>query len=560
MPEPLRTVVASPEAMLFLTIVLGVLFGRQKLGGFSFGSAAGTLLVGTLVGALFGAAVPDLSPTLKSVAFLLFVFAVGFQSGPQFFASLGRKTLPLAIVTLVVAAVGLAGTVAVVRLFGLDQGTAIGLAAGALTQTAMLGTAYGALEGLGLPAAALNRIQGQAAVVFALTYIFGTIGVILFCTQIAPRLIGVDLKASARALDAGDDGAEPKAPLLDFRTLVARVFRVSAAEGMTIESLDAEIGPLAAVARIRRGGVDMEPHSQLVVRRGDLVAIQGYRPAMVAAAARIGDEVSADDLVIDLTGPGTEVVLASRFAGMTLRDAVAEVGEMGHGLFLRRIRRQAHDIPATATTVLMPGDVLTLAGPANRLAATAPLIGTLASQGNRADIAFLAAGLLSGVLIGLVSLTIKGIPVTLSAGGGALIAGLAFGWWHARRPAAAPVPPAATQIMWDFGLASFCALVGLTAGPQAASALGTAGLTILVAGVVVTLLPQLVGLYVGHYLLRIHPVLLVGALAGAQTQDAAMLAACDLAESPAPTLGFTVPYAIGNIVLTVLGPAIVALT
>ncbi|MBN8941101.1 MAG: transporter [Rhizobiales bacterium] len=561
MLEPLRAVIASPEAMLFLTIVLGVLFGRQKLGGFAFGSAAGTLLAGTLLGALFGAAVPDLSPTLKSVAFLFFVFAVGFQSGPQFFASLGRKTLPLAIVTLVVAAAGLASTILVVRLFGLDQGTAIGLAAGALTQTAMLGTAYGALEGLGLSPAALARIQGQAAVVFALSYVFGTIGVILFCTQIAPRLIGVDLETAARALDAGTaEAAAPQGQLLDFRTLVARAFRVGPADAMTVKDLDAALGPLAAVARIRRGNAELGPAAELVLRRGDIIAIQGYRPAMVAAAARIGAEVAADELVTDLLGPGTDVVIAPRFAGQTLHEAVQELGAAGHGLFLRRIRRQAHDIPATAATVLMPGDVLTLTGPAERLAEALPLVGTAIDPGNRADIAFLAAGLLAGVLIGLVSLTLRNIPITLSAGGGALIAGLVFGWWHARRPADAHVPPDATQIMWDFGLASFCALVGLTAGPQAAPALAAAGPTILVAGIIVTLLPQLVGLYVGHSLLHIHPVLLVGALAGAQTQDAAMLAACDLAESPAPTLGFTVPYAIGNIVLTVLGPAVVAFT
>jgi len=494
-------------------------------------------------------------------SFLFFVFAVGFQSGPQFFASLGRKTLPLAILTLVVAAAGLASTILVVRLFGLDQGTAIGLAAGALTQTAMLGTAYGALEGLGLSPAELARIQGQAAVVFALSYVFGTIGVILFCTQIAPRLIGVDLKASARALDAGTaETAGAPGQLLDFRTLVARVFRVEAATRRTAKDLDGALGPLGAVARVRRHGTDLGLSPDLVLQRGDIVAVQGYRRAMVAAAASIGTEVAADELITDLLGPGADVVIAPRFAGMTLHDAVAALGAAGHGLFLRRIRRQAHDIPTTAATVLMPGDVLTLTGPAERLAEALPLVGTAVNPGNRADIAFLAAGLLAGVLIGLVSLTVRSVPITLSAGGGALVAGLAFGWWHARRPGHAHVPPAATQVMWDFGLASFCALVGLTAGPQAAAALGAAGLTILLAGIIVTLLPQLVGLYVGHYLLRIHPVLLVGALAGAQTQDAAMLAACDLAESPAPTLGFTVPYAIGNIVLTVLGPAIVAFT
>jgi putative transport protein len=227
---------------------------------------------------------------------------------------------------------------------------------------------------------------------------------------------------------------------------------------------------------------------------------------------------------------------------------------------LRRIRRQAHDIPVTARTVLLPGDVLTLAGPPDRLEAALPAIGVKLGESNRADIAFLAAGLLCGVLIGLLSVTIGGLPIALSAGGGALVAGLLFGWWHARYPGRVNVPAAATQIMWDLGLAAFCALVGLTAGPQAVAALATDGPTILVAGVVVTLVPQIVGLCVGHFLLGINPAVLVGALAGAQTQDAAMLAASDAAESPVPALGFTVPYAIGNILLTILGPAVVALS
>nr|WP_179213837.1 hypothetical protein [Rhizobium sullae] len=101
----------------------------------------------------------------------------------------------------------------------------------------------------------------------------------------------------------------------------------------------------------------------------------------------------------------------------------------------------------------------------------------------------------------LVSVTIGGLPITLSAGAGALWRGLLFGWWHARYPGRANAPVAATQIMWDPRLATFCALVGLTAGPQALAALATDGPTILVAGVVVTLVPPIAGLGVGHFLL-----------------------------------------------------------
>lgn len=561
MLDLLKPLFGTPEAMLFLTVALGVLLGRQKLGGFSFGNAAGTLIVGTLLGAVFGAAVPDLSPTLKSVAFLLFVFAVGFQSGPQFFASLGRTTLPLALVAVVVAAAGLATIALVAKLFGLEQGIAIGVAAGGLTQTAMLGTAYGALDGIGLSAEALQKEQGQAAVAFALTYVFGTIGVVLFCSQVAPRLIGVNLKDAAQALVADQAKAlDTGGDLLDFRSLVARVFRIDAADGLTVAQLDEKLGPRAAVQRVRRRLADLAVTPDLVLRHGDLVAIQGYRPAIVKAAPSIGREVAAEHLVTDLLGDGADVIVAPAFTGMTLHDAAAKLGEAGHGLFLRRIRRQAQDVPVTSMTVLLPGDMLTLAGPSERLAAALPLIGTRAAANNRSDVAFLAAGLLAGVLVGLLTLTVDGLPITLSAGGGALVAGLVFGWWHARHPERTNVPVAATQIMWDFGLASFCALVGLTAGPQAVAAMGAHGVSMLVAGVFVTLVPQVVGLLVGFFVLKINPVLLMGALAGAQTQDAAMLAASDVAESPTPALGFTVPYAIGNILLTILGPAVVALT
>ncbi len=555
-----RLVIASPEAMLFLTVALGVAFGRIKRGGFSFGSAAGTLIVGTVLGALFNASVPDLSPTLKSIAFLFFVFAVGFQSGPHFFASLGRSTLPLAAIAFVVAVTGLIAVGIVIWFFDLDGGAVVGLAAGALTQTAMLGTAYGALEGMALPAGTLQQIQGQAAVTFALTYVIGVIGVILFCSQIGPRLIGVDLKALSRNLDqAQAENNEISGELLDYRALVARVFRVGVAAGSTIVAVNDMLGRSAAIERVRRDGEDLAPADELVLRRGDLLVVLGYRPSLIRAASQIGEEVAAEDMVTDLLGIGQEVVVAQAYVGLTLRQAAQHLGATGRGLFLRRLCRQNQDLPVTADTVLLAGDILEVAGSTERLAQALPLIGARLSRSPRADVAFLAFGLLCGVLIGLLTLTVKGLPITLSAGGGSLLAGLLFGWWQARRPRS-NVPQAATQIMWDFGLAAFCALVGLTAGPQAIAALTTGGLTLLAAGAFVTLLPQVVGLLVGRFVLRIDPLLLFGALAGAQTQDAAMLAACDVAESPAPAIGFTVPYAIGNILLTLLGPIIVVMS
>jgi AspT/YidE/YbjL antiporter-like protein len=164
------------------------------------------------------------------------------------------------------------------------------------------------------------------------------------------------------------------------------------------------------------------------------------------------------------------------------------------------------------------------------------------------------------LLIGLASFKVGPIALTLGGGGGALIAGLVFGWWRSRRPTIGAFPPAARQVVVDVGLGGFIAAIGLANGPAALSAIQSHGLTLLVVGIVVTLTPMIVGTLFAYYMLRMNPVIVCGALAGAMTVDAAVAGACEVAESQTPVLGVAVPYAIANVVLTVLGPIIVGVT
>jgi AspT/YidE/YbjL antiporter-like protein len=121
-------------------------------------------------------------------------------------------------------------------------------------------------------------------------------------------------------------------------------------------------------------------------------------------------------------------------------------------------------------------------------------------------------------------------------------------------------PPAAQQSLADLGLAGFVACIGLAAGPAAVAAIQAHGLTLLGAGIAVTLTPLIIGTLFAHRVLRMNPVIICGALAGAMTVDAAVAGSCEVAQSQTPVLGVAVPYAIANVVLTVLGPIIVALT
>jgi AspT/YidE/YbjL antiporter-like protein len=189
-----------------------------------------------------------------------------------------------------------------------------------------------------------------------------------------------------------------------------------------------------------------------------------------------------------------------------------------------------------------------------------PRIGQPIRSSDRTDMAFLAGGLAVGLLVGLFSLTVGAVPLTLGGGGGALVAGLVCGWWRSQRPTMGAFPPPAQQTLSDLGLGGFVAAIGLASGPAAVAAIQTDGLTLLGAGIAVTLTPMVVGTLFAHRVLRMNPVVICGALAGAMTVDAAVAGTCEAAESQTPVLGVAVPYAIANILLTMLGPIIVGLT
>ena len=205
----LHTLHDHPEVAVFLSIALGTLVGRVRLGVFHLGSVAGSLLVGLLIGQL-GIEVPAI---LKSVFFGLFIYAVGFKSGPEFFGSLNRGTLKLLVLASFLCVTGLGCILLMSHVFGFDKGFAVGLGAGALTDTAMLGTGSGALNAVPLDAAQIRELNSHMAVSYAIAYLFGTIGMILFVGTAAPRILGIDIRASALELEAqlagGVSGCEP---------------------------------------------------------------------------------------------------------------------------------------------------------------------------------------------------------------------------------------------------------------------------------------------------------------------------------------------------------------
>ena len=554
-----HAVASAPEIFLFLAVAIGTLLGRIRIRGFAIGATACTLVVAVIIGQLGTFVIP---PMLKSMLFGFFVFSIGYRSGPEFFASLSFQTLGQVVLALVMGASGLLAILIFAYVLHLDTGTAAGLGAGSLTQTSMMGTASGALEGLGLSAERLKQEQANMAAGYAVTYICGYILVLLFVPLVAPRLMGVNLKEEAVKLEAAlSGGASAKPGNLLYRKFQARAYQVSSGAGRTVSELEAQIGRRAVVERILRGGEDVELRPDTKLQAGDEILLAGPSGAIVAAAPMVGPEIEGEHVMRSVPGEVVEVYVTARDVhGRTLSEIVERVGDNARGVFLRALTRRGQDVPITPGTRIYVGDVMTLVGLNDDLKRVVPRVGQPIRLSDRTDIAFLTGGLAAGLLVGLLSVKIGPVPLTLGGGGGALIAGLVCGWLRSRRPTMGAFPPPAQQALADLGLAGFVAAIGLASGPAAVAAIEAHGLTLFGVGIVVTLTPLIVGTLFAHRVLRMNPVIVCGALAGAMTVDAAVAGSCDVAQSQTPVLGVAVPYAIANVLLTVLGPIIVGLT
>ena len=162
-------------------------------------------------------------------------------------------------------------------------------------------------------------------------------------------------------------------------------------------------------------------------------------------------------------------------------------------------------------------------------------------------------------MIGALSYKIGGIPLSLSTSGGALLAGLVLGWLRTIRPVFGRIPGPALWLMNTLGLNVFIAVVGISAGPGFVAGLQQVGFSLFIWGIVATSIPMLASVYIGYYVFRFHPAILFGVCAGVRTTTAALGMVQEVAKSNIPALGYGMPYAIGNTLLTIFGMIIVLL-
>jgi putative transport protein len=557
-----RLVTAEPLLALFVTIALGYLVGKIKIGSFVLGGIAGTLLVGVIIGQLG----VNIDSGIKGVFFALFIYAVGYQGGPQFFHALNRRSLNQLASAFVMCFVGLLCVLTAAWTFGLDRGMAAGLAAGGLTQSAIIGTAGDAIGRLGLSPELMKTMQTNVAVGYAVCYIFGSLGPIIMVSWFLPLIMKWNVRQEAVKLAnllSGGHGELDPGQFNAAQQISTRIYEIAAgskAAGLTALAVDRKLSD-ASVEAIYREGKTLDLTDTTTIQLGDRVAITGAVRVMQTACSLFGREIAAANGLL-LVQENREIILTNRALNNREIGEIREHTkvETRHGVFLAAVKRMGLDLPVLDKLQLKRGDELHFTGSPADLNRVQSKIGYKITAAAVTDFIFFGIGVLIGLLLGLIQFKIWGIPISIGSGGGCLLSGLFFGWLRSVHPSFAALPIGASNFLRDFGLAVFVGIVGISAGPQALVAIEQYGLTLFFLGVAVTLIPQIITFFFSYYVLRIqNPIEALACVAGGRSANPAFAALLAKAGNATPVVSFTVTYAVANVFLTLWGPLIVGI-
>jgi putative transport protein len=556
-----QTLKSYPEIAIFISLALGYYFGSFTYKGLGLGAVTATLIAAVIIGQIG----ITITGPLKPFFFLMFLFAIGYAVGPQFVRGIAQDGLPQALFAAIVCVFCLIGPYIVVKVAGYDVGSAAGLYAGSQTISASMGLATDAINRVGLSPEETKKILDAMPVAYAVTYIFGTVGSAIVIALLGPVLLRIDLEAACKRYEEKHGGKrEFGGPGTAWHRFEVRAFRVregGPVVGKMVQAAEALVPDQRVfIQRIRRGSTITEATADTVIQAGDIVAVAARRDVLVKLIGGASPEEVDDRELLAVPVEGVDVYVTNKEVdGKTLAELATLPS--ARGVFLRKITRGAiaTDIPILADTQLNRGDIVTLVGRTQDISAATKMLGYPDRATDVADVAFIGAAIAIGAVVGAFVWKVGGVPLTLSTSGGALIAGIFFGWLRSVRPTFGRIPSSTVWFMNSVGLNVFIAIVGISSGPGFVAGLQKLGIGLFLWGIVATTVPLILAMYVGKYLFKFDDAILLGCVSGARTTTASLGMVNDAAKSQIPGLGYTVTYAVGNTLLTVWGMVLVML-
>ncbi|WMB71241.1 aspartate-alanine antiporter [Shewanella oncorhynchi] len=548
----------SPELAIFLSLAIGYWIGNLKFGSFSLGTVTGTLLVGVIIGQLN----IDISSQIKSIFFIMFLFAVGFGVGPQFVRGLANNGLPQALFAVVISGLCLASTYVIAIIADYGPGLSAGLLAGTQTISASIGLATNAINQSGLSTEAAKAQLDDIPVAYAITYLFGTVGTGWIIAFLGPKLLRVDLVKECARYEKEMSSGEPEGGIESaWYQYVYRAYQLKTPHFIadkTVSEAENYADGRIFLENLRRNGKIIDFNGDTILKVGDIVAVSGRNETLVEWSNKA--EEIADQELLQIPIESVDVIITSKHANNKTLLELTHVPQ-ARGVYINRIRRGslAVDIPVKAQTELHRGDIVSLSGSKKHVDSIIKELGFADRPTSITNMVFVGAGIVLGGIIGSITVPIHGIPLTLSTSGGALISGLIFGWLRSFKPNLGSVPSATLWFMNSVGLNIFIAVVGISAGPTFISGVQKVGVALFFWGLLATAIPMILAPLIGKYIFRFDPAINLGCCGGARTSTASVAMVAEASKSNVPMLGYTVPYAISNTLLTLWGMVIILL-
>ncbi|WP_374092822.1 putative transporter [Klebsiella variicola] len=528
--------IALTVSVLALVAVVGLWIGNVKIRGVGFG-IGGVLFGGIIVGHFVDqAGVALSSPMLHFIqefGLILFVYTIGIQVGPGFFASLRVSGLRLNLFAILIVILGGLVTAVLHKLFNIPLPVVLGIFSGAMTNTPALGAGQQILRDLGVP----FEVVDQMGMSYAMAYPFGICGILL--TMWLVRLffrINVEKEAQRFEESSGNGHA-------NLHTINVRVENPNLNQ-MAIQDVPMLNSDNIVCSRLKRGELLMVPAPGTLIQAGDLLHLVGRPEDLHNAQLVIGQEVATS-----LSTRGTDlkvervVVTNEKVLGKKIRDLHVK---QRYDVVISRLNRAGVELVASSSASLQFGDILNLVGRQEAIDAVAAELGNAQQKLQQVQMLPVFIGIGLGVLLGSIPLFIPGFPAALKLGlaGGPLIMALILGrigsigklYWF--------MPPSANLALRELGIVLFLAVVGLKSGGDFVATLTQGeGLSWIAYGIFITAIPLLTVGILARMLAKMNYLTLCGMLAGSMTDPPALAFANNLhATSGAAALSYATVY------------------
>lgn len=559
----LETFRQNPTIPIFLTIGLGYWLGKFKYKAFSLGSVTSILLVGVIVGQMN---IPIEEP-LKSLFFLLFLFAIGYQCGPQFVTAIRGQGIKQVLFAVIVCFLCFISSCVCAWIMDYNAGVATGLYAGSQTLSPMIGVASDTIKTLSVPAEVKKSWLDIIPVCYTVTYVYGAMGAVWILGTLGPKMLGGLEKVRAQTKELEEKlshsslSSDP-AYVNGNQPVVFRAYKVTA-DHFSVPQTVAQIqlhfkkdGRRIFVERVRDiQGKILIPESDYLIKLGDEIVLSGRHEYIVQDESWIGPEID-DPALLTFAVEKTRIMITKNVSGLTIDQLRAK--PFMYGVMIESLTtHEGVEIPVLAQTELHAGDMITIEGLPQEVSKAAPEIGYEERPTVQTDLIFLCIAIALGAFVGTWTISFGSIPVSLSTSGGALISGIIFGWLRTKRPSIGFIPASSLWFMNNLGLNLFIAVIGIQAGPTFISGLKAVGPMLFVMGVIATTIPLFLAIIIGDKIFKFHPAINLGCCAGGRKTTPGIGAVTSALGSSVPALGYTITYAVSNTISILLGVAMV---